>query len=263
MRLIVLLCIVIAHLSLTSAWARDSILVFAPASMTDVLNDAAGEYESQSQTSVVLSFAGTQQLARQLDAGAPADIYITADRDWMDWSISRDLIVADNVFALAGNRLVVAVRNEVENWADLEALLTQNRFAMAEPDTVPAGRYARQALQQKGVWEMARRQAVFGDNVRTTLRRLARGEVTSAIVYGTDAAIEPRVRPFFVFPPKAHDQIIYWAAVTGKNPSAQALGFVSFLKGADAGRVFAKSGFVPPPSQQSSPPSPSSQQDGN
>ena len=153
------------------------------------------------------------------------------------------------MFDLAGNRLVVAVRNEVENWADLEALLTDNRFAMAEPDTVPAGRYARQALQNRGIWEQASRQAVFGDNVRTTLRRLARGEVTSAIVYGTDAAIEPRVRPFFVFPSAAHDKITYWAAATGQAPSAQALEFVSFLKGADAGRVFAESGFVPPTSQ--------------
>ncbi len=249
MRIIFFACAIIAQLTVFAAQARDTVLVFAPSSMTDVLNDAAELFERQSGAKVVLSFAGTQQLARQLDAGAPADIYITADRDWMDWAISRDLIVVDRVFPLAGNRLVVAVRNEVENWVDLNALLTENRFAMAEPDTVPAGRYARQALQNRGIWKAAARQAVFGDNVRTTLRRLARGEVSSAIVYGTDAAIEPRVRSLFVFPNEAHDKIIYWAAATGREPRTQALNFVSFLKNTDAGQVFAKSGFVPPPQQ--------------
>ena len=254
MRLIIFVGFLILQLASSIAFAASSILVFAPASMTDVLHDAAGLYESQTGNKVVFSFAGTQQLARQLDAGAPADLYITADQDWMNWAIERELIAAENVFELAGNRLVVAVRNEVENWADLDALLTESRFAMAEPEAVPAGRYARQALQKRGIWEQASRQAVFGDNVRTTLRRLARGEVTSAIVYGTDAAIEPRVRPFFVFPPEAHDRIAYQAAVTGNNPSAAALDFASFLQGADAGGVFAKSGFVPPattPSQDS------------
>ncbi len=249
MRMIVFACTLLAQLTGFAAQAKDSVLVFAPASMTDVLNDVVDLFESQHGTKVVLSFAGTQQLARQLDAGAPADIYITADRDWMDWAVSRDLITVDKLFPLAGNRLVVAVRNEVENWADLNALLTENRFAMAEPDSVPAGRYARQALQNRGIWQAAARQAVFGDNVRTTLRRLARGEVSSAIVYGTDAAIEPRVRSFYVFPDEAHDKIIYWAATTGNDPSPDAMKFVGFLKGSDAGQVFAKSGFVPPPQQ--------------
>jgi molybdate transport system substrate-binding protein len=196
---------------------------------------------------VVISFAGTQQLARQLDAGAPADLFITADRDWMDWAVERKLIRLDRISALAGNRLVVAVRNEVENWADLDGLFTQDYFAMAEPDSVPAGRYARQALQHRGIWDQAKNRAVFGDNVRTTLRRLARGEVTSAIVYGTDAAIETRVRVLFVFPSESHDPIIYWVATTAENVSQPVSDFVQFLNGPDAGAIFAGAGFAPPP----------------
>ena len=247
MRLILLACIVIAQ----SAWvgavkARDSVLIFAPASMTDVLNDVGNLYQRQSGTEVIISFAGTQHLVRQLDAGAPADLLITADRDWMDWVVERDLVKSDRISAIAGNRLVVAVRNEVENWADLDGLFTKDYFAIAEPDSVPAGRYARQALQHRGIWQQAQARAVFDDNVRTTLWRLARGEVTSAIVYGTDAAIEPRVRALFVFPPECHDAITYWLAATGDTVSKPVDEFIQFLSGPDASAIFAAAGFVPP-----------------
>ena len=247
MRLILLSCIVIAQMAWAAAvQARDAVLVFAPASMTDVLNDASALYEKQSGGKVTISFAGTQHLARQLDAGAPADLFISADRDWMDWAVERALIKPDRLYPLAGNKLVVAVRQEIENWADLDALFVDDYFAMAEPDSVPAGRYARQALQHRGVWQKAQTRAVFGDNVRTTLRRLARGEVTSAIVYGTDAAIEPLVRSLFVFPAEAHDPITYWLAATGEDIAAPTQAFIDFLNGPDAGELFAAAGFLPP-----------------
>ena len=244
MRLILLVCIMIAQATVSQA--RDPILVFAPSSMTDVLGDAAAEFESQSGFSVILSFAGTQQLARQLDAGAPADMYITADRDWMDWSINRRLVRQEDVFALAGNRLVIAVHGEVENGADPDALLTGKRFAMAEPNSVPAGRYSRQALKSRGIWDKAKKQAVYGDNVRTTLRRLARGEVGSAIVYQSDAAIEPLVKPLFVFPPGSHDPITYWAAATGTDRDEPIRAFLDYLKSASAGQILTNTGFTLP-----------------
>ena len=246
MRLILLSCIVIAQMALAVGAQAGKVLVFAPASMTDVLNDASNLFRQQTGTEVVISFAGTQHLARQLDAGAPADLFISADRDWMDWAAERELIESDRIYPLASNKLVVAVRKEVENWADLDGLFTKDYFAMAEPDAVPAGRYARQALQHRGIWQQAQSRAVFGDNVRTTLRRLARGEVTSAIVYGTDAAIEPRVRALFVFPPDSHDSITYWLAATGQDVSASTLAFIDFLNGPDAGALFAAAGFLPP-----------------
>lgn len=246
MRLILLASIVIAQMAWAVTAQAAKVLVFAPASMTDVLNDARVLFRQQTGTEVVISFAGTQHLARQLDAGAPADLFISADRDWMDWAVERELIESDRIYPLARNRLVVAVRQEVENWADLDLLFTKDYFAMAEPDSVPAGRYARQALEHRGVWQQAQSRAVFGDNVRTTLRRLARGEVTSAIVYGTDAAIEPQVRALFVFPADSHDPITYWLAATGEEVSEMAQAFIAFLNGPDAGALFAAAGFLPP-----------------
>ena len=245
-----LLALVLMLMTSVGVRAEDRILVFAPASMTDVLQDAAAEYSKQGGPSVVFSFAGTQHLARQLDAGAPAHVYITADRDWMDWAIERDLVDRDMLVALAGNRLVIAVRNEVENWVNMKALLTRNRFAMAEPNSVPAGRYARQALEKQGLWAEAKHQAVFTDNVRTTLRRLARGEVSSAIVYATDAEIEPDVRPLFILPASSHDPIVYWMAQTRIGIKLPAVSrFLNFLESSAARRVFSKAGFQPPPSK--------------
>lgn len=246
----IILALALIFASTFGVRAADSILVFAPASMTDVLQDVAAEYRAKSAAPIVFSFAGTQHLARQLDAGAPADIYITADQEWMDWAIERDLVVGDSLTTLVGNRMVIAVRNEVENWVDLKALLTRDRFAMAEPDSVPAGRYARQTLEKQGLWEAVKEQAVYTDNVRTTLRRLARGEVTSAIVYATDAEIEPAVRPLFVLPENSHDPITYWAAKTPAGEQKPVVAdFLNFLESDAAWQVFSKAGFQPSPSK--------------
>ena len=225
----------------------EKLIVFAPASMSDVLTDIARSYEDQSGDEVVLSFAGTQQLARQLDAGAPANYFITADKQWMDWVQKRGRIDGESLKVIAGNRLVLAVRNEVENWADVNGLLTESRFAMAEPDSVPAGRYTKQALESRGIWEKAKAKAVFGENARITLRRLAMGEVTSAIVYGTDVAVEPDVKTLFVFPPVTHETIAYWGGYVPPDKSESALAFANFLSGDKAGAIFAKAGFLPPP----------------
>lgn len=238
-----LLCL----MAVPRAHASEPLLVFAPASMTDVLNDLADAYEKHSSQQLVLSFAGTPQLARQLDAGAPAHLFVSADREWMKWVADRDLAAPQDVFALAGNQLVVAVRREVENWADLDGLLSENRFAMAEPEFVPAGRYARQALIQRGIWQAASTQAVYGDNVRTTLRRLARGEVAAAIVYETDSAIEPNVRTLFTFPAGSHEPIVYWATPVGEDRSAETARLIEFLRGGEASAIMAKAGFTTAP----------------
>lgn len=227
--------------------ASDRLLVFAPSSMTDVLQDIGAQFTNQTGQKIAFSFAGTPQLARQLDAGAPADLYITADRDWMDWALQRKLLEDTSIVRLAGNMLVVAVRREVENWADIHALLTKQRFAMAEPDTVPAGRYARQALEHASLWEAASKMAAYGDNVRTTLQRLALGEVSAAIVYATDANLEPLVRTQYVFPEKSHDPIYYWAAMTPSANENATRALLDYLKGPSASAIFAKAGFTPVP----------------
>ena len=227
------------------ALASDRIVVFAPASMSDVLNEIAQKYQAEHGVLPLLSYAGTQQLARQLEAGAPADVFITADRLWMDWAQQKELIDTQTIRPIAGNKLVVAVRREVENWADISGLLEQDRFGMAEPVSVPAGRYAKQALEHLKLWSKVQGNAVFGDNVRVTVRRLALGEVGAALVYGTDVAAEPDVRTLYTFSSEAHEPITYLAALAGRQKKGAA--FLSFLASPEAGAAFAKFGFAPAP----------------
>jgi len=232
-------------IALNPALASDRIVVFAPASMSDVLNEIAQKYQSKHGVLPLLSYAGTQQLARQLEAGAPADVFITADRLWMDWAQQKDLLDTQTIRPIAGNKLVVAVRREVENWADISGLLEQDRFGMAEPISVPAGRYAKQALEHLKLWSKVQGNAVFGDNVRVTVRRLALGEVGAALVYGTDVAAEPDVRTLYTFSSEAHEPITYLAALAGRQNKGTA--FLSFLASPEAGAAFAKFGFAPAP----------------
>ncbi len=226
--------------------SAERLVIFAPSSMTDVLNRVAVDYENQSGVKVLFSFSGTAQLARQLEYGAPADVFITADGEWMKWAIDRQLVEHHAVSPIAGNQLVVAARNEVENWENIEILLTQTRFAMAEPNAVPAGRYAKQALISRGIWDKAAKQAVFGDNVRVTLRRLALGEVAAAIVYESDVSVEPTVKTIHTFPTNIHEPIVYWSAKV--NRSKVGGNFINFLKNATARPIFKQFGFLPPPS---------------
>ena len=233
--------------SATPTIANDKLVVFAPASMTDVLGNIASEFEIKSEKGVSLSLAGTAQLARQLEHGAPANVFITADGDWMKWAVDRDLVDEKTVLPVAGNTLVVAVRNEIENWADIKALLTTSRFAMAEPSAVPAGRYAKQALVSLGIWEKASEQAVYGDNVRVTLRRLALGEVAAAIVYATDVEAEPDVKSIFTFSTDSHEAIIYWAALVSRSKSGS--DFLGFLNLQSSAQAFKEFRFLSPPAE--------------
>ena len=231
--------------AVTSAIANDQSIIFAPSSMTDVLNRISTDFITKTGKGVTLSLAGTAQLARQLEHGAPADVFITADGDWMKWAVDRNLVTEKTVTPIAGNQLVVAVRNEVENWADVEGLLTTGRFAMAEPNAVPAGRYAKQALTSLGIWDKAKGQAVYGDNVRVTLRRLALGEVAAAIVYATDAYAEPKVKPIYTFSADSHEAIVYWAGQVSQSKSDG--DYLNFVKQPSTGRTFKEFGFLSAP----------------
>lgn len=232
----------LAVLTPTQAASDDRLLVFAAASLTETVSAIAKAFEASTGVRTVVSFAGTQQLARQLDAGAPASIFISADEDWLSWVRQRGLLADDAAQVFASNRLVLAVRNEVENWSDAEALLTQSRFAMADPQAVPAGRYARQALISKGWWEKAKGNAVFGENVRVTLKRVSLGEVSSAIVYATDAAVDPDVRAVYTFDATDHAPIRYHAAVTRSAPE-EAVSFLKFLDTAQVQTILKGAGF--------------------
>ena len=231
-------------LSIAPAYSA-KLLVFAPASMTEVMADLKAQFEYESGNKVVISVAGTGQLARQLEAGAPAGVFISADKSWIEWLDQRKLLKSDTKIPIAQNELVLAVRNETENWLDVEKLLTESRFSMGEPNSVPAGAYARKALQNAGLWKKARVNAVYSENVRVTLRKVAMGEVGSAVVYKTDLRVEPSVREAFNFAMTDADPIVYWGAVT-KVGSAEAALFLAYLKSEKAIETLRKFGFRTP-----------------
>ncbi|MGI9354702.1 MAG: molybdate ABC transporter substrate-binding protein [Rhizobiaceae bacterium] len=225
--------------------AADRILVFCASSLTDVMSEIGRGFQKQSGVKVSFSFASTGQLAQQIEAGAPADVFVSADNSWTDWVVDKTVVERGDVTEFAGNRLVIAVRQEVENWVNIEALLTTTRFAMGEPESVPAGGYAVQSLQKRGLWKSTKAQAVYGENVRVALRKLALGEVSAALVYATDVNAESGVRALYTFPENSHDAIVYSAApVTGSNAAAS--DFVAYLASDEAKVVLKKFGFSLP-----------------
>jgi len=242
----ILTLIFLMFIGVGDALSAPRLLVFAPSSMAESIQKIAARYDAINGSVTKISVAGTAQLARQLEAGAPADLFISADTIWMDWLSARNLIRPDTIKAIAANKLVLAVRNETENWIDVEAALTSSRFAMADPNSVPAGRYAKQALISKSWWDSAKRFATYGENVRVALRRLTLGEVSSAIVYQSDLHIEPRARAAFLFSETDHAPIIYSAALS-KNARSSSDAFLSFLNSQKARNIFLQAGFLPAP----------------
>jgi molybdate transport system substrate-binding protein len=234
--------------------AKEELLVFAAASLTDVLNQIGPEYTKHTQQPVKFSFAASSALARQIEAGARADLFFSADLEWMDYLQQRNLIDKDTRRNLLGNRLVlIAPANSTATLTigpnfGLAAALGRNRLATGDPDSVPVGRYAKSALTSLGVWNEIADRVVRADNVRSALAFVARGETPFGIVYETDAKVEKRVRVVDVFPASSHSPIIYPIAVTktGRGGSRE---FIEFLASPAGQAMFAKFGFQPPPAR--------------
>jgi molybdate transport system substrate-binding protein len=228
---------------------KPELLVFAAASLTNVLGEIAPAWEKASGVSVKLSFAASSVLARQIEAGGTADVFISADQEWMDYLQTRDLIDRSSRRNLVGNRLVLIapadskIELKIARGFRLADALAGGRLATGDPDTVPVGRYARSALTTLGVWDEVADRLVRADNVRSAMLFVARGEVPLGIVYATDAAVDPKVRIIDTFPADTHAPITYPAAATrGAKPEATA--FVVFLKGDEARVAWRKFGFV-------------------
>jgi molybdate transport system substrate-binding protein len=238
---------------LAPARAEHPVTVFAAASLGDVLDAVGHAYDAQGGVQVVFSFASSSALARQIEASGGADIFISADRDWMDELGKRGLLAPGTRRNLAGNRLVLVapaasnVAVKVAPHFDLQAALHGGRLALADPDSVPAGKYARAALTTLGVWDSVAPHLAPAENVRAALAYVARGEAPLGIVYATDAQAEPRVKIVATFPDRTHPPIVYPAALlTGAKPRAKA--FLAFLTGARARAMFARAGFLTPAS---------------
>jgi molybdate transport system substrate-binding protein len=228
---------------------QPEILVFAAASLTNVLGDLSTEWQKTSGVAVKLSFAASSVLARQIEAGGKADVFISADQEWMDYLQTRDLIDKATRRNLVGNRLVLIapadskIELKIAPGFPLANALAGGRLATGDPDTVPVGRYARSALTTLGVWDAIQDKLVRADNVRGAMMFVARGEVPLGIVYTTDALVDPKVRIVDTFPANTHAPITYpAAAVTGARGEAKT--FVEFLGGAAARDTWKKYGFV-------------------
>jgi molybdate transport system substrate-binding protein len=227
-----------------------TVTVFAAASLTDALQSVGVAYEAAGHGRVVFNFAASSALARQIEASGGADIFFSADTDWMDYLGQRGLINRATRVNLLGNRLVLIAPAEstvsisLQPRVDLSlALGAGGRLAIADPDSVPAGRYARAALVSLGMWRSVRGKLAPAENVRAALAYVARGEAPLGIVYATDAKVEPQVRVVGTFPANTHPPIIYPAALT-KDAKPGAAAFLRCLSGPQAAAIFRDSGFI-------------------
>ena len=224
-------------------------LVFAAASLKTALDAIAADWQAGTGARVTISYAASSTLAKQIENGAPAGLFISADQDWMDYLQSRKLIDPKTRIDLLGNSLVLiapadsTVTVTLTPGFPLAAMLGDGHLAMADPDAVPAGRYAKAALSALGVWQAVAGRIAAAENVRAALLLVARSEAPLGIVYRTDAAAEPSVRIVAIFPPDSHPPIVYPMALT-IAPSPEAPAFAAYLRGPAARRVFEAQGFT-------------------
>ncbi|GAB6196587.1 molybdate ABC transporter substrate-binding protein [Lysobacter xanthus] len=250
-RLVLFLAALLAALP---AIAGAPLTVFAAASLKETLDEAGALYARTQGTAVRTSYAASPALARQIDAGAPADVFVSADRDWMDYLQARGRIEGRTRGDIAGNALVLVAPAQAEmpevrlsRGVDLRSRLgADGRLALALTASVPAGRYARSALQTLGAWDRVRPRVVEAENVRAALRLVARGEAALGVVYASDAQAEPGVRVVGRFPASSHPRIVYPAARVAASRHPRAAAFVAWLRTPSAQAVFRRHGFLPP-----------------
>jgi molybdate transport system substrate-binding protein len=244
-----LLLLALAGLSPAQAQQRGP-LVLAASSLQEALSEAARVWSARKHARPVISFAASSALARQIEAGAPADLFISADEEWMDHVAGKRLIRPRTRAAFLSNRLVLVapagskVRLNVARKFPLARALGKGRLAMADPDTVPAGKYGKAALTRLGVWSSVAGKVARGENVRAALALVERGEAPLGIVYGTDARASKKVRVVGVFPANSHPPITYQVAVLRASRHRDAEQFRRFLISRAGKAIFARYGFT-------------------
>lgn len=235
-----------------AALAQDEILVLAAASTTNALNEIGEIYASRNLGRINASFASSSTLAKQVESGAPADLFISADLKWMDYLDEKHLIVKESRFDLLGNKIVLIVPSdssvkqiEVAQGVPLSDILgKEGRLAIGDPEHVPAGIYGKKALEKLGIWDFVKERLAPTKDVRAALVLVERGEAPLGLVYATDAAISQKVRVVGTFPADSHPPIIYPVAVLTGGKIAPTKQFLEFLKTAEARKIFEKYGFA-------------------
>ena len=229
----------------TSTHAAD-INVFAAASMKNALDEIGAVYKTKSGNAIVATYAATGTLAKQIEALAPADVFISADETWMDYLAAKKLIKDATRHDIAGNTLVVVKAKDAKFDVKIDHIadsLGQDKIALADVKSVPAGKYAKAALEKLGEWAAVEKNVVMQDNVRAALALVAKGEAKLGIVYGSDVKAEPKVEMAAVFAEDSHAPILYPAAVVAASANADAQKFVAFLIGPEAQAILLKDGF--------------------
>ncbi|MEO5706205.1 MAG: molybdate ABC transporter substrate-binding protein [Alteraurantiacibacter sp.] len=227
-------------------------IVLAASSMQEALEAAADAWAAKGAARPVLSFAATSALARQVEAGAPGDLIVSADEEWMDRIEADGLIAPGSRHDLAGNALVLVapagapVTIALAPGVDLAPLLGDGRLAIAEPETVPAGRYGKAALTALGAWPQVQDRLAIGENVRAALALVSRGEAPLGVVYATDAKAEPRVQVVGSFPTETHPPIVYPLARLATSSHPQARQFAGFLLSGEGQVILHRFGFTAP-----------------
>jgi molybdate transport system substrate-binding protein len=240
-----------ATLAALPARAQDvTLTVFAAASMKNAVDDINAAFsKTNSNIKVVSSYAASSALAKQIESGAPADLFASADLEWMDYVAKKDLIKPETRVSLLGNRLVLIAPKDskIDNVTigqgfDLAKLAGNGRIATGDVSSVPVGKYAKAALEKLGAWEMAAPKFAMAESVRAALTLVARGEAVLGIVYATDAKVEPEVKIVGTFPADSHPAIIYPVAAT-TSAGTGAAAYLAFLRSQAAKTIFEKYGF--------------------
>ena len=242
------IAIVFAGTTAAAAQEAKAILVYGAASLANALDELSQAYTAQSHVPVKGSYAASSLLARQIEAGAPADVFFSADTEWADYLDQRKLLQSGTRRNLLGNRLVLiapaasGVQVKIAPHFDLSGALGGGKLATGDPDSVPVGRYAQVALTKLGVWNQLTSNLVRAENVRAALAFVDRGEASLGIVYQTDAQADPRVRVVDVFPQDSHPPITYPVALTASAQPGAAK-YLAFLESGDGVKIFRKYGF--------------------
>jgi molybdate transport system substrate-binding protein len=251
-RFLLLACALSALLAAPAqAESERPLLIFAAASLKNALDEIGVAWTKQTGAMVRVSYAASPALAKQIEEGAPADLFISADLDWMDYVDNKGLVRAGTRQNLLGNALVLVASKD---WTQgevtiapnfpLAALLGDGRLAIASVAAVPAGKYGKAALEKLGVWAAVSGKLAEAENVRAALSFVARGEAPLGIVYRTDAAAEPNVRIVATFPADTHPPIVYPVAVLAGSKHVQADAFRRYLASPEARRIFDRHGFA-------------------
>ena len=233
------------------AQAAEKVTVFAAASLTNAMQDIAADYTKAKYVQVVASYASSSTLARQIEAGAPADIFISADQKWMDYAASKNAVDASSRITLLTNSLVVIAPEAsaqkpftISEKTDWKTLLNGGRLAVGDPAHVPAGIYAKEALQKLGAWDKVSPMLAPADDVRGALALVERNDAPLGLGYGSDVIASKEVKVVATFPEDSHKKVEYPMAIVARHDNAAVKAFYEYLKGPQAAAVFKRYGFT-------------------